>query len=227
MMFVKPSDKDWNLFKRWAKEEGWSLYRKELADAVLALKEKNNCCGFVTAVAYEKSGWIGNLIVPEHRRGKGYGRALFEKTIQALEQKGLDSIWLTASKSGQPLYQQYDFKAIGSIERFVLHPDKIQTKTAPTQTIETLLAADAACWNVSRAALLSALTGQSRVFTSGKSGALLQQHADFQIIGPWYSPARATDELSDILQKCRSHLKPGIPAVVDIVNDQTVLVARQ
>ena len=229
MQLVRPTVNDWNLFNRWAKAEGWSvpayeldLYRGELADDALVLKDGDACCGFVTAVAYEKSGWIGNLVVPEHLRGKGYGRELFEQSIKGLEQRGIDSIWLTASEMGQPLYQQYGFEAIGTIERFVLMPKTAPEKTATAQPSEKLLAASAAFWDESRAALLSPLSGQSCVFASGDSCALLQQHTEFQIIGPWYSPARSSDELSEVLQGCLAHLKPGIKTVIDMVQDQMV-----
>ena len=73
---------------------------------------------FVTAVRYARSGWIGNLIVATHHRGQGIGEALFLRALQVLREAGADTVWLTASKQGQSLYEKYGFKVIDTINRW-------------------------------------------------------------------------------------------------------------
>ena len=72
LKFSNPTSQDWKLFELWAKQEGWivpafelELYKSHLADAALTVKDGAETCGLVTAIAYQRSGWIGNLIVPK------------------------------------------------------------------------------------------------------------------------------------------------------------------
>ena len=75
--------------------------------------------GFVTSFCHLRSGWIGNLIVRPKHRGSGVGKALFRKTLEALRVAGAETIWLTASKSGMPLYEKHGFIRVDTIIRWV------------------------------------------------------------------------------------------------------------
>ena len=75
--------------------------------------------GFVTSLRHERSGWIGNLIVASHCRGQKIGERLFTTALDALYSDGVETVWLTASKSGLSLYEKYDFRRIDTIIRWV------------------------------------------------------------------------------------------------------------
>jgi hypothetical protein len=71
MEIMMPTDADWQVFLALAREEGWrvpkselELFRGPLAGSAFVLRRGEEVLGFVTAVAHERSGWIGNLIVP-------------------------------------------------------------------------------------------------------------------------------------------------------------------
>ena len=80
MIVRRPTPDDWQRFMSLAVDEGWrvpgfelTLFQGPWCEYAHVL-DVNGFCGLVTAVAYEKSAWIGNLIVPSQYRGKGMGR---------------------------------------------------------------------------------------------------------------------------------------------------------
>ena len=96
-----------------AAEEGWRipeverrLFQGVWTNQALALVEDEIFCGLVTAVAHQRSGWIGNLIVPSPLRGRGYGQRLFRAALELLKRCGVKTACLTASEQGQPLYEK-------------------------------------------------------------------------------------------------------------------------
>ena len=123
---VSPTAADWQVFLALARDAGWrvpknelALYRGPLAGSAFVLRAGEEVRGFVTAVAHEKSGWIGNLIVPADCRGRGYGALLFEHAVAVRERQGVDQIWLTASPAGRPLYDRMGFAVVDGRNNFV------------------------------------------------------------------------------------------------------------
>ena len=85
MTFLPLGDDDWRLFLRWAADEGWAvplreqlLFQGQWRPYFFALHHKGQVVGFVSAVIYRDSGWIGNLLVDPQQRGCGYGARLFD-----------------------------------------------------------------------------------------------------------------------------------------------------
>ncbi len=74
--------------------------------------------GYITAARYEKSGWVGNLLVREEWRGRGLGGTLLRQALSSLDRTGAEITWLTASPAGQPLYEKLGFVAIDRIIRW-------------------------------------------------------------------------------------------------------------
>lgn len=126
-MTVEPfGTEDINGFLDLAAAEGWLVDPWELdfllktfpAGCLCVRNESGAGVAFVTAPQYGRSGWIGNLIVAADHRGKGIGEALFLRALQMLCEAGADTVWLTASKQGQSLYEKHGFKAIDTINRW-------------------------------------------------------------------------------------------------------------
>lgn len=133
--------------------------------------------GFVTALRHERSGWIGNLVVAEHFRGAGIGKALFRKALEALQQAGAETVWLTASKSGRALYEKNGFSSIDTVIRWVGRGR--QRHDAPAGSTEQaasgpLHGLDARAWGDRRAALLDATSCRGRL-VQNESGFIVQQ----------------------------------------------------
>jgi len=222
---------DWASFFDLAAAEGWrvseverQLFAGRWCDCAQALKENDRFSGLVTAVAHQSSGWIGNLIVPERLRGRGYGSRLFEAALSALQVQGMTSVWLTASESGRPIYEKSGFVAIDEIERWVSCK---RSHFGPADSLvkdggQKLVALDRAAWGEDRSALLEALDAQGRVFACGDAVALLQREPELQIIGPWYSPTGCPRSNRLLLQKILAEADPNIELVVDLLKSSPV-----
>jgi ribosomal protein S18 acetylase RimI-like enzyme len=112
-------------FLAMARDEGWISTRRELAfllerspDGCLVCHEGEKPVGFVTAVPHGNSGWIGNLLVGAAARGKGIGSALFMRAKEILQNKGIATIWLTASTAGRPIYERNGFQVCDQVRRW-------------------------------------------------------------------------------------------------------------
>jgi hypothetical protein len=175
-------------------------------------------CGFVTAVAHGKSGWIGNLLVAPERRGAGIGAQLFDFAICELERQGVNTIWLTASVQGAPLYRRRGFLEYGNIVRWI-RPAGFWAQDAVVDDHEAhpLLTADGLVWGGERIALLRALCRFGRVLKIGESVALLQYGRDMQMIGPWLTATAATEDAESLLTLACHLAQPDVELVVDLV----------
>lgn len=198
IMFNHPAATDWGIFQAWAAREGWrvpqreiSLYRQELADSVFVSRDCDGTpLGFITVCRHQRQAWIGNLIVDPDRRGAGHGRALFRHAVRLLEERGVTTLWLTASQDGLPLYAGCGFHEVSKVERWVWQSEGMgqnQEETQGNGELFTLVRADATAWGTSRAEVLSLLARGGKVFVSGSSVALLQVGQDLSVLGPWVS----------------------------------------
>jgi len=221
---------DWAHFLSLASEEGWRVPRMERrlftgswSQYALALYDGSRFCGLVTAVPHQRSGWIGNLIVPPQLRGRGYGRRLFRAALARLLEQGVESVWLTASEQGRPLYEGEGFVTVDSIERWIMpSPAGAGSSTGEVDYSRALLEkADQAAWNEQRTALLSALAEASLALSLGGATALLQKEPGLQLVGPWY--ATRTDSASNrrLLMTLLAEADPGSPVVIDAFTSST------
>ncbi|MBW2476888.1 MAG: GNAT family N-acetyltransferase [Deltaproteobacteria bacterium] len=188
---------DWQRFSELATSEKWlvpdaerRMFSSLWAKQALALVDEERFCGMVTAVVHERSGWIGNLIVPVPLRNRGYGTQLFQEALSILQKQQVSSIWLTASESGRPLYERFGFRPVQQVERWILRGDKNQAPgdiavQAASQSL--IYEADLAVWKEQRNLFLGVLVEEGTVLGDTESVALLQQGQHMQVIGPWYS----------------------------------------
>ncbi len=109
--------------------EGWDntppVFRVFLAqdpDGCFIAKLGGETAGMITTTCYERSAWIGNLIVtPPHRR-KGIGRHLMEHAIGQIEVRGIRTISLEADPMGVRLYRRLGFVDQSESPRFIKQP---------------------------------------------------------------------------------------------------------
>jgi GNAT superfamily N-acetyltransferase len=206
MEVTAPTDTDWQVFLALARTEGWrvpkhelALYRGPLAGSAFVLRRGKEVLGFVTAVAHEHSGWVGNLIVSAECRGCGYGALLFDHAVDVLERQSVRSIWLTASNLGRPLYEKKGFAVIDGIVRWTLKTEGRNLAEGGRMEIARLFAGDAQVWGESRDRLLSPLVRAGEVFAFGQTVALLQGSQGLQVLGPWISAENCPRENRQLL----------------------------
>lgn len=216
---------DWKRFLALAQLEGWrvpvvevELFQGPLATCAFALREAGRFCGLVTAVAYPKSGWIGNLLVPESERGKGYGARLFDHAVASLLQQGVTTLWLAASAQGAPLYQRRGFVAVDQVQRWVLHTaGSAVAPQGPQQELHRLLQEDAAIWGESRDRLLGPLAQGAAIFAFGQTLAMLQAGERRQVLGPWSSAGHCPRENRRLLMAVLAAANQDAELVADVL----------
>lgn len=217
---------DWQTFYALAADEGWRvpaierrLFAGPWSGHARVLEADGDFCGLVTAVAYQRSGWIGNLIVPRPLRGKGYGVRLFQQALDDLAGRGIENVWLTASPQGQPIYEKAGFVAIGQIERWVSPTRQVigSSVTRAAAAAERLRDFDQMVWGEDRQEMLTPLLAQGEVFACDDSVALLQAGTDVQIIGPWYSENACPRSNRLLLQRLLDAAEPAIEVVADVL----------
>jgi hypothetical protein len=136
----------------------------------------------------------------------------------------MTSIWLTASESGRPIYEQSGFVAIDEIERWVSCQ---RARFGPADNLvkdgrQKLVTLDWAAWGEDRASLLQALAARGPVYACGDAVALLQREPELQIVGPWYSSKGCPRSSRLLLQKILTEADPNVELVVDILKSSPV-----
>lgn len=65
--------------------------------------------GMCIAIQYSHSAFIGDLIVADAYRGRGFGTKLFDHAVNYLDSCGPKSIYLDAALKAVPIYERSDF----------------------------------------------------------------------------------------------------------------------
>ena len=68
--------------------------------------------GICMATGYQKSGFIGRLIVREAARGQGVGAALLNHGVDYLRQRGATTVYLDGVPKATPLYERNGFRKV-------------------------------------------------------------------------------------------------------------------
>jgi len=223
MEFATPTVCEWPLFRAWAAAENWrvplreeQLFQDQWWAHFFVLRVAGRPRGFVSAVAYKESGWIGNLLVDPDNRGRGFGAALFDFAVARLRQARVERIWLTASGAGLPLYQRRGFVPRDRIERWQ-GLGLGGGASAPPELLEELIALDSRCWGEDRAPLITALAMPAMFLQQGESLALLQPDPAAWQLGPWLSPTRCPRENRLLLLQALERTPAGRPLVADLL----------
>ena len=143
---------------------------------------------------------LGMVIVSPDQQGRGIGRDLMTLTVDALAER---TTFLNATPAGQPLYEKFGFKAIGSIHQHQGPSDAHLpvVALAPGERVRPLGARDrdrlAALWNQAagydRTPLLDALLDVAEGIVLARDGepigfAMLRRFGRGHVIGPVIAP---------------------------------------
>lgn len=143
--------------------------------------------GFITAACFGSSGWIGNLLVRKEMRGKGVGQELFRRALDALDDAGAGTVWLTASSDGEPLYRKFGFTAMDHITRW----QRSGMSVAPFRqclneyVFDDMEEVDRLGWGDRRTTLLAAVSQRGHVVQEPGGFCVLQQTGGCVQVGPW------------------------------------------
>jgi ribosomal protein S18 acetylase RimI-like enzyme len=182
-----------------------------------ARNENGEPIGFVTSLRHERSGWIGNLIVNTAYRGKGIGEKLFKKALGALLDSGLETIWLTASKSGMPMYQKFGFARIDTIIRWCVSGCQrcIGQEAEAIGVIDYSLLNDIDIrgWGDRRCALVAETAGRGRVLQEEAGFVVVQRCGDGRQLGPFSAAGYGTADA--LLKAALNSISPGTKVCLD------------
>ncbi len=217
------SGNDWLTFTSWAESEGWHvsfqdqrLFLNLWQRYFFALKHRGDLCGFVSALPYKNSGWIGNLLVDPERRNRGYGRALLDHALSFLETAGITCIWLVATEKAVPFFQSDGFQDYDQITTWRSSGLGTRPQDA-TVSLQEIIALNTACWGESQKPLHALLEFDSIPIRAGSSVALLQTGPLFWQLGPWLAVDRNATDLRQLLQQARRKTPPNRPLKTHIL----------
>jgi GNAT superfamily N-acetyltransferase len=138
---------------RCTRREGWSSETEDTFSAFLEYDPRGNFIaeaeglpvGLCVAIAYRKHGFIGELIVIEEERGKGYGKALFKHSVEYLKSRIAGSLFLDGDLEAVPIYEKFGFHKICRSLRFlgfIESADHPGVHTAGTEDVDRVCAID-------------------------------------------------------------------------------------
>jgi GNAT superfamily N-acetyltransferase len=179
-------------FLEMAAVEGWISSEWELKfllhnfpSGCFVLREGDMPVAFVTSIKYDKSGWIGNLIVKESLRGRGLGTALMKKALDALRSAGTDTVWLTASPAGRPVYERLGFAEIDVINRWKGKGGGGCADHICDISPEEARRLDGLCWDDRRTVLVDAARMRGEMLGVKDGFIIIQDCGKFRQAGPW------------------------------------------
>jgi predicted N-acetyltransferase YhbS len=65
--------------------------------------------GVAGCVCFGRTGWLGNVAVDDEVRGHGLGAAISRTAVDWLHQTGVETVLLTATELGRPIYERLGF----------------------------------------------------------------------------------------------------------------------
>jgi ribosomal protein S18 acetylase RimI-like enzyme len=184
-----------------AADEGWicdhwefDFLLRSFAPGCLVARVDDAPVAFITAIKYDKSGWLGNLLVRSDMRSKGIGSMLMKKSLKVLMDAGARTVWLTASDAGKAIYERLGFVAIDTIKRWRGMGGGVDAPAPVPCSPVDIPALDQSGWGDMREVILSHLLGRGKV-VSNYGGFLICQHSTGGMqVGPWGATGRAAAE---------------------------------
>lgn len=200
--------------------EGWITDRQELEfliksypEGCLAYFIEGQPAGFITAIRYVKSAWIGNLLVLPEFRKRGIARGLIEKVLHGLDSTGCETVWLTASAQGAHLYKTLGFRHIDTVQRWA-GAVSMRLSGGDALAADSVAAVDAVGWGDHRPAIYELLQ-KNRAVVAGKDGFLAwSSSAELTHIGPWGACSR--EAAVEILAAAIGHDGDETNTVLDV-----------
>lgn len=203
-----------------AMQEGWITDQRELEfllksypQGCLVFSFAGQPAGFITAIRYVKSAWIGNLLVLPAFRKRGIGRALIDKVLHGLDFSGCKTVWLTASADGAHLYRTLGFTEIDRVDRW-RGATSLRLSVDSTLQTDSVAAVDAIGWGDHRPAIYESLQKSRAVFAGKDSFIAWSSSDDLRHIGPWGACSR--EAAADLLDAAIGHEGDEINTVLDV-----------
>jgi predicted N-acetyltransferase YhbS len=96
---------------------GLSSHRPEILEFSLASSgtqmfvgcRDGRVVGVAGCVSFGRTGWLGNVGVDDDARGQGLGRAISQTAVDCLRRAGVETVLLTATDLGRPVYERLGF----------------------------------------------------------------------------------------------------------------------
>ena len=177
---------------------------------------------FITALRYDRSGWIGNLLVSQEQRRQGFGATLMVEALSALEDAGVETVWLTASPSGKPLYEKLGFREIDRIHRWIGVGFRLELPSKQLLLSDEVVALDAAGWGDERKLLLTALWEEGSAVVAPNAFLHTKKIRGLQQIGPLAGNGAATTFL---LRQYLTRTNGGKRICLDVPQGNETMVA--
>jgi GNAT superfamily N-acetyltransferase len=181
-------------FLRLASAEAWLSSQREMSFLLANFPQGCLACrigeipvAFITAIKYDSSGWIGNLIVNAEFRGRGIGFSLLQRALAILHQAGVKTAWLTASAAGKPIYEKLGFIAIDVVQRWTGEGSVARLEQRRRVTCDNMVHADVAGWGDRRCSLLESICRNHEVLTESYGFLAVQLFESGTQLGPWAS----------------------------------------
>lgn len=183
-----------------------------------------------TLATYEdRIGWVGMVLVdPDHRR-RGYGSAVFERSLTAGLEAGLDVVGLDATNAGRRVYDGYGFERTGGIDRWrgrIEVPDSMdgfdgdeEIDAEPISDLDSVAAFDAACCGVDRRPLLAHLFD-----SPGVTGIRVPADGPPEAVA-FVRPGRECPQVGPVVSEDREALATLLAAVADRVDGEVIIDA--
>lgn len=158
--------------------EGWYLTEYDLSfytggggTGVVALLEGERI-GMATAAIYERSAWIGNVVVDARLRGGGAGRSIVEDLMERLKVAGAGTVLLYAYDRSRTLYERMGFKFDSVLWEVTADIPRGASGRFRQGLTEGVYALDASIFHASRRSVLEHVSGREgcTVLSSGADG---------------------------------------------------------
>ena len=161
--------------------EGWAtsglwfeLFLALDPDGSFILQHGDVRAGMVTTTRHEKTAWIGSLIVPPERRGRGFGSRLMMQALDYLQSAGVGTVRLDADPPGISIYRRLGFLDECESMRFRLDVPGIVPPTSATpmaaEHLEAIARLDERVFGDNRSRLLRLL------FQHAEDGFIVERH---------------------------------------------------
>jgi hypothetical protein len=133
--------------------------------------------------------------------------------MEALPRAGAETVWLTASASGKPIYERLGFVEIDAVNRWKGKGIGGYAEHACHITLEEAIELDALGWGEMRNSLVTAALERGEMFGTDGGFLVLQDCGAFRQAGPW-----GCDEAGDAALLLDTVLS-GIDGASEIVLD--------
>lgn len=202
--------------------EDWALFSNQ--GTLFVVRDGVDCIVASGAVLPmgDAGAWISMILVAPLFRGKGLGRAVFERCLREVQRQGRVAL-LDATPEGERLYTQYGFAPLWRLTRWHRLAKEPTASLAQQQTgnLADLAALDAVALGLKRGDVLANLAGResSRLHRNPEGFAIVRAGRTAHQIGPLIATddaaaARLLAELADGM--------PG-PLFIDVPDSRAVM----